>query len=59
MADSKSNTIARERVDNLASRNGEPAWLKESRVSSWESLIFKRRCRQLKMKTGAKLKLNR
>jgi Fe-S cluster assembly protein SufD len=33
------NTIARERVDNLASRNGEPAWLKKSRVSAWEAYL--------------------
>lgn len=40
MSESKSvNTIARERVDNLASQNGEPAWLKELRVSSWEAYL--------------------
>lgn len=40
MSESKSvNTIARERVDNLASQNGEPSWLKELRVSSWEAYL--------------------
>ena len=40
MADSKSaNTIAREGVDHLASKNGEPEWLKQLRVSAWESYL--------------------
>ncbi len=40
MSESKSvNTIARERVDNLASQNGEPSWLKELRVSAWEAYL--------------------
>ncbi len=33
------NTIARERVDNLASRNGEPEWLRQSRVGAWEAYL--------------------
>lgn len=33
------NTIARERVDNLANRNSEPAWLRELRLSAWEAYL--------------------
>lgn len=37
MAESKlANTITKERVQDLALQNGEPAWLKESRLSAWE-----------------------
>ncbi|MGH9551068.1 MAG: hypothetical protein ACRD3W_16920, partial [Terriglobales bacterium] len=33
------NTIARERVDTLATRNSEPAWVKELRLNAWESYM--------------------
>lgn len=33
------NTIARERVESLVSRNGEADWLKTARVSSWEEYL--------------------
>ena len=36
---SSANTIARERVDNIASRNSEPTWLKELRLGAWESYL--------------------
>jgi Fe-S cluster assembly protein SufD len=36
---STANTIARERVDNLATRNSEPAWLKELRLNGWEQYL--------------------
>jgi len=40
MAETKSaNTIARARVEDLALRHGEPNWLKESRLSVWESYL--------------------
>ncbi|HEY9786773.1 MAG TPA: Fe-S cluster assembly protein SufD [Candidatus Obscuribacterales bacterium] len=40
MADSKStNTITKERVDELAAKNAEPAWLKEERLSAWEAYL--------------------
>ena len=40
MPDAKlANTIARERVDGLTRSNGEPKWLKESRVSAWEKYL--------------------
>lgn len=40
MSESKTaNTIARERVDNLATRNSEPTWLKELRLGAWESYL--------------------
>ncbi len=40
MSDAKlANTIARERVDGLALSNGEPKWLKESRLSAWETYL--------------------
>jgi Fe-S cluster assembly protein SufD len=31
------NTIARERIDTIASRNGEPDWLKDLRFKAWEA----------------------
>jgi Fe-S cluster assembly protein SufD len=31
------NTIARERIDSIASRNGEPDWLKDLRFKAWEA----------------------
>ncbi len=40
MSDAKvANTIARERVDGLTLSNGEPQWLKESRLSAWETYL--------------------
>jgi hypothetical protein len=30
------NTIAKERVADLAQRNGEPSWLQDSRNAAWE-----------------------
>ncbi len=37
MAESKlANTIAKERVADLAQRNGEPTWLKDVRLAAWE-----------------------
>jgi len=40
MSDSSTaNTIARERVDNLATRNSEPVWLKELRLGAWEQYL--------------------
>ncbi len=40
MSDAKvANTIARERVDGLTRSNGEPKWLKDSRVSAWEKYL--------------------
>jgi Fe-S cluster assembly protein SufD len=40
MSESKAaNTIARERVDNIATRNSEPAWLKDLRLSAWERYL--------------------
>ena len=29
------NTIAKERVADLAQRNGEPSWLQDSRNAAW------------------------
>jgi Fe-S cluster assembly protein SufD len=31
------NTIARERIDTIATRNGEPDWLKDLRFKAWEA----------------------
>jgi Fe-S cluster assembly protein SufD len=31
------NTIARERIDTIATRNGEPDWLKDLRLKAWEA----------------------
>jgi Fe-S cluster assembly protein SufD len=40
MSDAKlANTIARERVDGLTLSNGEPQWLKESRLWAWETYL--------------------
>ncbi len=36
---SQTNTIARERVDSLASLNGEPAWLRQLRIDAWEAYL--------------------
>lgn len=33
------NTIARENVDHLLCRNGEPAWLKQARLNTWEAYL--------------------
>jgi Fe-S cluster assembly protein SufD len=33
---SSANTITRERVDDLSSRQNEPGWLKQERISAWE-----------------------
>lgn len=33
------NTIARERVDVLSSRNAEQSWLREERLSAWEAYL--------------------
>ena len=33
------NTIARERVENLALSHGEPSWLKDHRLSTWETYL--------------------
>src|ERR1700742_2057095 len=33
------NTIDREKVETIANKNGEPGWLRESRVSAWESYL--------------------
>src|SRR5271154_3116906 len=33
------NIITRERVDNIAARNGEPAWLKDLRLKAWETYL--------------------
>jgi Fe-S cluster assembly protein SufD len=41
MAESKMASIARERVDDLALRNGEPSWLKDSRLGAWELYLQK------------------
>lgn len=41
MAESKSASIARERVDDLTLRNGEPSWLKDARLSAWELYLQK------------------
>ena len=43
------NTIARERIDSIASRNGEPDWLKDLRFKAWEAYF------RLPMPTGRKL----
>jgi Fe-S cluster assembly protein SufD len=37
MAEKLALTIAKERVEDLASRNAEPTWLKESRLLAWEN----------------------
>jgi len=40
MSDTKTaNTIARERVEDLAERRSEPAWLKGSRLAAWEAYL--------------------
>jgi Fe-S cluster assembly protein SufD len=31
--------ITRERVDNIAARNGEPSWLKDLRLKAWEAYL--------------------
>lgn len=41
MAESKLASIARERVDDLTLRNGEPSWLKDSRLGAWELYLQK------------------
>ncbi|MBX9671793.1 MAG: Fe-S cluster assembly protein SufD [Candidatus Obscuribacterales bacterium] len=39
MAENAANTIAKERVCDLATRNGEPRWLKDLRLNAWEAYL--------------------
>jgi len=39
MSESSTNTITRARVDNIATQNSEPNWLKEARLEAWETYL--------------------